>query len=73
MPFPDDIGVQLVCPKCRTAVVRDGDSYVCSSAECRLRYAIIEDIPKFLIDEAEAVPLDDWKRIARGGLGAERT
>lgn len=72
MSFPDDIGVQLVCPKCRTAIVRDGDSFVCSSAECRLRYAIIDDIPKFLIDEAEAVPLDDWKRIVRPRDGVER-
>ena len=72
MPFPDDFGVQLVCPRCRTAVVRDGDSYLCSSAECRLRYAIIDDIPKFLIDEAVEVPPDEWKRVVRARDGAER-
>jgi uncharacterized protein YbaR (Trm112 family) len=72
MPFPDDIGVQLACPKCRTALARDGDSFVCSSAECRLRYAIADDIPKFLIEEAEEVPPDEWKRIVCGRDGAER-
>jgi uncharacterized protein YbaR (Trm112 family) len=63
MAFPQDIGVKLVCPKCRTEVVRDGESFVCASAACRLRYAIIDDIPKFLVEDAEHLAAEDWGRI----------
>ena len=73
MPFPDDIGVKLVCPKCHTDLVRDGASFVCASATCRLRYPIMDDIPKFLIEEAIEVPLEDWTAIVRDADGRPRT
>lgn len=60
MPFPDDIGVKLVCPKCHTDLARCGGAFVCASPTCRLRYPIVDDIPKFLIEEAVEVPTEDW-------------
>jgi uncharacterized protein YbaR (Trm112 family) len=65
MAFPDDIGVKLVCPKCHTDLVRDGASFVCASATCRLRFSIVDDIPKFLIEEAVEVSPEEWMPMIR--------
>jgi len=43
----------LVCPACKTTVVRDGDRLVCQNPSCALRYPIRDDIPVMLVDEAE--------------------
>ena len=44
----------LACPKCKGDIrlAEDGNSLLCYA--CRLRYAIREDIPIMLINEAEA-------------------
>ena len=45
----------LACPKCKGDVElnKAGDAVECSV--CKLRYAIKDDIPVMLIDEAEAL------------------
>ena len=43
----------LVCPACRTKVVREGDRLVCQNPSCGLRYPIRDDIPVMLVEEAE--------------------
>ena len=50
----------LVCPQTYAALVYDGTSLVSTDPETRLRYAIRDDIPVMLVDEAEAVPPDEW-------------
>lgn len=46
----------LACPACRTEVrlTSDGTALVCHA--CRRRYAIVDDIPIMLIDEATIEP-----------------
>jgi uncharacterized protein YbaR (Trm112 family) len=46
----------LVCPKCKgdLALTDKSDGLICRA--CRLKYAIRDDIPIMLIDEA--IPLD---------------
>ena len=61
--MPRDIGVTLVCPKCRTTVQPAPDAYVCSSESCRLSYPVIDAIPKFLIDDARALDPLEWASI----------
>lgn len=51
----------LVCPKCHADLVLDGDSLVCTNPDVRLRYPILEDIPRLLADEAEELAPDEWK------------
>ncbi|QDU39319.1 hypothetical protein Mal4_36580 [Maioricimonas rarisocia] len=63
MAFPDDIGVQFVCPKCRTPVAREPEAFVCQDATCRLKYDIVDDIPRFLVDEAEQLSPERWQQI----------
>jgi uncharacterized protein YbaR (Trm112 family) len=50
----------LVCTKCRSPLVRDGDALVCVTAACRLRFAILHDIPNMLVEDAAPALLDEW-------------
>ena len=50
----------LVCTKCRSPLVRDGDALVCVTPDCRLRFTIRNDIPNMLVEEAAIVPADGW-------------
>jgi uncharacterized protein YbaR (Trm112 family) len=55
----------LVCPQSHAALVYDGRCLVSTDPESRLRYAIRDDIPVMLVDEAAAVPLDEWTDLMR--------
>ncbi|TXT23500.1 MAG: hypothetical protein FD138_3231 [Planctomycetota bacterium] len=55
----------LVCPACRSRLIVDGPSFVCSSDSCRLRYAVKDDIPVMLSDEAQPVAPDAWVAIVQ--------
>ena len=50
----------LVCPKCHSDLVADGESLVCTNPEVRLRYPILEDIPRLLVEEAEELSMEAW-------------
>jgi uncharacterized protein YbaR (Trm112 family) len=50
----------LVCTKCRSPLVRDGDALVCVTADCRLRFAILHEIPNMLVEDAIPLPVDEW-------------
>lgn len=38
----------------------DGESLVCTNPEVRLRYPILEDIPRLLVEEAEELSMEAW-------------
>jgi len=65
--FPDNIGIALVCPACRSPAVRNGERFVCRGRDCRRAYAIDDGIPRFLV--AEATILDDaaWREAVGAG------
>ena len=66
MSFNPERAVKLlVCPKTHADLVYDGSCLVSTDPESRLRYAIRDDIPVMLVDEAEAVPLDEWTDLMR--------
>lgn len=50
----------LVCPKCHSDLVLDGESLVCTNPQVRLRYPILEDIPRLLLEEAEVLTPEAW-------------
>lgn len=50
----------LVCTKCHSPLVRDGDALICVTADCRLRFAILHEIPNMLVEDAVPVPVDEW-------------
>lgn len=59
----------LRCPACRATIRLDGDTLLCTSAACRRRYDIDDDIPVMLIDKATVLDQAAWReRLA--ALGA---
>ena len=53
----------LVCPGSRTKLVQDGQSLVCLDPTCRLKYAVRDDIPIMLVDEAVKLSPQEWGEI----------
>jgi uncharacterized protein YbaR (Trm112 family) len=63
MKHTHEFGVTLVCPDCRAEVVHLSESFVCRSADCRRAYPIVDGIPKFLVDDACVLPLNEWRQL----------
>jgi uncharacterized protein YbaR (Trm112 family) len=53
----------LVCPKCHSALVQDGDALVCTNPGERLKYPILENIPRLLVDEAQELSAEEWSAV----------
>ena len=53
----------LVCTKCRSSLVLDGDGLVCATPECRLRFAMLNEIPNMLLEDAAALSPEGWSQI----------
>ena len=55
MPVSPELLEIVACPKCKGKLELVADTaFVCH--RCKLQYAIVDDIPNFLIEEATAVP-----------------
>ena len=54
-PISDQLLAILVCPQCRQDLEYDraGSRFICH--HCGLRYAIVDGVPNFLIEEAERI------------------
>jgi uncharacterized protein YbaR (Trm112 family) len=50
----------LVCTKCRSPLVRDGEHLVCVKADCRMQFSICDEIPNMLLEDASIVTAGDW-------------
>jgi hypothetical protein len=59
----DAVVAMLRCPKSHSPLVRDGDSLVCADPACRLRFAIKDEIPIMLADEAAELAPADWSGV----------
>jgi uncharacterized protein len=58
MAISEELLKILVCPACKTPVklAEDGKSLKCQSPSCRRVYAIRDNIPCMLIEEATIAP-----------------
>jgi uncharacterized protein len=64
MPFKfKELENVLVCPGSLTPLLQDADWLVCLNPDCRLKYAIRDDIPILLVDEAMKLSPEDWGAI----------
>ncbi len=68
----------LVCTKCRSALVRDGDTLVCVKPDCRRQFALRDEIPNMLVEDSQALERESWsaamQRSGRdGATGAKAT
>ncbi|MFN0055069.1 MAG: Trm112 family protein [Planctomycetales bacterium] len=50
----------LVCTKCRGRLIRDADVLICVGPECRTQFAIRDEIPNMLLEDAAAAATDAW-------------
>ena len=53
----------LVCPRSKSALLRDGEALVSIDPNCRLRYEIKDGIPNMLLEEATEMPLEAWTEL----------
>lgn len=51
------------CPRSKSELVLEGDSLVCTDPKCRLQFAIRDDIPCLLEDEARELPESEWAAV----------
>ncbi len=57
----------LVCPLSKASLKEVDGSLVSTDPETRMRYRIEGAIPVMLVEEAERMPMDEWKEaMARG-------
>ena len=48
------------CPRSKSELVLEGDSLICTDPQCRLQFAIRDDIPCLLEDEARELSEAEW-------------
>ena len=53
MPIPKDLLDIMACAFCKSELRQENDKLHCGNSECGLIYAVKDDIPIMLIDEAE--------------------
>ncbi|MBL8813913.1 MAG: hypothetical protein JNM43_27335 [Planctomycetaceae bacterium] len=64
----------LRCPRCRSTLVQDGDSLVCTNPDVRLRYPVLEGIPRLIVDEATELTSEEWNAVmAKLGMSTNRS
>ena len=51
------------CPRSKSELVLEGDSLICTDPQCRLQFAIRDDIPCLLEDEARELSEAEWTDI----------
>jgi uncharacterized protein len=56
MPLAPELKEILACPKCKGALEFHEDRGEIHCLRCRLVYAIRDDIPVMLVDEARPIP-----------------
>lgn len=55
----------LVCTKCRSPLVRDGDNLICVKPECRRQFALRDEIPNMLVEDSQALDQPAWAETMR--------
>jgi uncharacterized protein len=53
----------LVCPGSRSKLIQEGDSLICTDSACRLKFAIRDNIPIMLVDEAVQLSAEEWEHV----------
>lgn len=55
----------LVCPRSRRELILEHDALVSTSPEARLKFPIVDGIPRLLVDEAEQLSMESWSEVMR--------
>jgi hypothetical protein len=66
MPFNfKELESLLVCPGSRSKLFQEGDSLICTDDACRLKFAIRDNIPIMLVDEAVQLSPEEWEHVMK--------
>ena len=61
----DAVSDILACPQCQGELICTGDSLICISKEHRLRFPIVDGIPRLLLEEATVLSEEEWEDLKR--------
>ena len=53
----------IVCPACKSKLVKQPDALVCTKDDCRRHYPIRDGIPIMLIDESQVLSESEHRQI----------
>ena len=53
MPLNPELIDILACPKCKGTLKLRGDESAFECGACKLAYAVVDDIPNFILEEAK--------------------
>lgn len=56
MPLPKDLIEMLACPKCKGKITLRADESAFECAACKLAYPVVDEIPNFIVEEAQPLP-----------------
>ena len=59
----DAVSDILACPECRGALVCVGEALICDSSKHRLRFPIVDGIPRLLMEEASTLSDEQWTQL----------
>ena len=55
----------LVCTRSRRELILAHDALISTSPEARLKFSIVDGIPRLLVDEAEQLSMESWSKVMR--------
>jgi|TARA_Y100000994_G_scaffold190763_1_gene159841 uncharacterized protein YbaR (Trm112 family) len=55
----------LACPQCRGELICIGDSLICNSSDQRLRFPIVDGIPRLLLEESSPLSDEQWDELKK--------
>lgn len=61
----DAVADILACPQCRGELIHVGDALVCDCPERRLRFPIVDGIPRLLLEESTELSDEEWAEIRK--------
>ncbi|VAX38194.1 hypothetical protein MNBD_PLANCTO02-258 [hydrothermal vent metagenome] len=53
----------LFCPQSKSTLVQDGERLISVNPQSRLAYAIKDNIPVMLVDEATTLSVEEWETV----------
>ncbi len=59
----DAVSDILACPQCRGELVCVGDGLICNSDQHRLRFPIVDGIPRLLLEESTELTDEEWEQL----------
>lgn len=67
----DAVADILACPQCRGELICVDDALICDCSDRRLRFPIVDGIPRLLLEESTELSDEEWAEIQKQQESAE--